>query len=205
MIIERIPAGSYQTNCYIIECENSKECAIIDPAGSLNKILEYIKSRSLLPKYIILTHGHGDHIGAVEELKELYNIDILIHKEDEYMINDRNANLSSLMGKGIEFKSDKNVADGECIKVGHLILNFIHTPGHTKGSMCILADNVIFTGDTLFANSIGRTDLEGGSYDQIIKSIKEKLVKLDENIKVLPGHGPASSIGVEKTTNPFIK
>ncbi|PAB60904.1 MBL fold metallo-hydrolase [Anaeromicrobium sediminis] len=206
MIIERIPAGIYATNCYILTCEETYECAIIDPAGSANDIFNYIKENDFIPKYIILTHGHADHIGAVEELRSKFNLKVLIHKDDEYMLKNANYNLSAHMsGPNIEFNSDETFEDGQTIKLGNLEVLLIHTPGHTKGSSCILVENMLFSGDTLFANSIGRTDLEGGSFEDIIKSIKEKLIILDENIKVLPGHGPASTIGIEKATNPFVK
>ncbi|MCT4595022.1 MAG: MBL fold metallo-hydrolase [Anaeromicrobium sp.] len=206
MIIERIPAGIYATNCYILACEETYECVIIDPAGSEENILNYIEENDFTPKYIILTHGHGDHIGAVEGLREKFNLKVLIHKDDEYMLKNANHNLSALMsGPSIEFNSDEAFEDGQVIKVGNLELLLIHSPGHTRGSSCILVENVLFTGDTLFANSIGRTDLEGGSFEDIIKSIKEKLIILDENVKVLPGHGPASTIGIEKATNPYVR
>ncbi|MBF8982122.1 MBL fold metallo-hydrolase [Lutibacter sp. B2] len=205
MIIERIPAGIYATNCYVLTCEDTKKTAIVDPAGNADEILEYIKKNNLEASFMILTHAHGDHIGAVCEIKEELNIPVFVHKEDRGMLNDANRNLSSLMsGPSIAIVADKLLEDGHILNLGNLKLHIIHTPGHTRGGICIKVEDVLFTGDTLFANSIGRTDLEGGSFDQIIDSIKKKILTYEDPIKVLPGHGPASEIGIERAKNPFL-
>ncbi|QXM05940.1 MBL fold metallo-hydrolase [Crassaminicella indica] len=205
MIIEKIPAGIYAVNCYVVACEDTKKACVIDPGGDADEILNYIEKNQLDLLYIILTHAHGDHIGGIPKIKEKKNVPIFIHKEDEEMLKDGNKNLSSLMnGPTVEITPDKLLSDGDVIELGNLKLNIIHTPGHTRGGICIKVDNILFTGDTLFFNSIGRTDFEGGSFEQIIDSIRRKLFILDDKTKVLPGHGPYSTIGIEKTSNPFI-
>ncbi|WP_069649401.1 MBL fold metallo-hydrolase [Caloranaerobacter ferrireducens] len=205
MIFERLPVGVYSANCYIIGCEKTGEAVVVDPGGDVDVILEKIEELGLKVKYIVLTHGHGDHIGGIIELKEKTNAKILIHADDEYMLKDSDINLSSKMSiKNVEVNPDDVLQDKDVIKIGKYDAYIIHTPGHTKGSICIKLENNILTGDTLFAGSIGRTDLPGGSHDSIIKSIKEKLLIYDDDVKIFPGHGPATTIGIEKITNPFI-
>ncbi|AOY76952.1 MBL fold metallo-hydrolase [Clostridium formicaceticum] len=206
MILERLSVGVYGANCYIIGDEKTDEAAVVDPGGDADKILKVLEDKGLHLKYILLTHGHGDHIGGLKELKEKTNAPIYLHEEDHAMLQNSNKNFSSRMGGPvIEMTADHFLEEGDSLKVGELTLNIIHTPGHTQGCVCIHIEDIILTGDTLFANSIGRTDLDGGNHQQIIKSIKDKLMTLDENTTVFPGHGPATQIGVEKTTNPYIK
>ncbi len=205
MIIERIPAGVYAVNCYVLICEKTKKAAIIDPGGDADDILIYMEKNSLVPTMILLTHGHGDHIGAIQEIKGRTNIPICIHKDDAEMLKDSRKNLTSLMGMpAVNVEADRLLSDGDVVEIGDLKLNIIHTPGHTRGSICIRVNEVIFSGDTLFAQSIGRTDLEGGSFELIIDSIKRKLMVFNDEIKVLPGHGAATTIGIERTMNPFV-
>lgn len=206
MLLEKIPAGVYGVNCYILGDEKTNKAAVIDPGGDADKIINFLEENEIELQYIILTHGHGDHIGGVNDLKNKYNVPVCLHEGDSIMIQDSNINHSAAMGGGAhEFKADQLLVDGEILELGELKLEIIHTPGHTKGGICVKVENLLFTGDTLFANSIGRTDLEGGDYEEIIKSIKNKLMILDEDTTVLPGHGPASRIGIEKLTNPYIK
>ncbi|MEA1974935.1 MAG: MBL fold metallo-hydrolase [Bacillota bacterium] len=203
MIIEQLELGMYYTNCYIVFEKTGSKAFIIDPAGEFEAIDKIIKKNQLELEYIILTHGHGDHIGAVEELREKYNCEVLINRLDKYMLEDSNANLTYRMGEKIEFSPDKTFVDNERLKVGSLELKFIHTPGHSKGSSCILVENFLFSGDTLFKNSIGRTDLEGGDRKKIISSIKTKLLKLPIDTIVYPGHGASTTINNEIIKNPF--
>lgn len=206
MYLDRIPAGVYAVNCYLIACKKTKKAAVIDPGGDAEEIVEKIKKKGFELEYIILTHGHGDHIGGVPKIKELTGAKILIHKEDEYLVKSAAKNLSSLMsGPDIAFEVDELLEDGHTISVGENELTVIHTPGHTPGGICIKTGDMIFTGDTLFAGSIGRTDLEGGSYEEIISSIKNKLIIYNDKTKVFPGHGPESTVGIEKKRNPFIR
>jgi glyoxylase-like metal-dependent hydrolase (beta-lactamase superfamily II) len=203
MKIIRIPIGTYQTNCYLVADEETKEAFIIDPAGDLEQIKNLIEEKTYDLKYIILTHGHGDHIGAVEGLKEASDAVLLVHEEDAEMIRDNQLNLTFRMGEKIEIEADQTFRDGETLMVGELELKFIHTPGHSKGSSCVLVKDALFSGDTLFLNSIGRTDLYGGDRREIIESIKNKLLILPEETKVYPGHGQSTTIKNELKKNPF--
>lgn len=206
MFIERIPAGVYAVNCYVFADDKTDQAIVVDPGGDVDKIIEVLENKDLKLNYIILTHGHGDHIGGVEELKEKTAAPIYIHKDDAYMLRDANVNHStSIVGSKVEIEPDHLLEDGDVLNLGELKLNFIHTPGHTKGGMCIAVENALFTGDTLFANSIGRTDLEGGNQEELIDSIKNKLFVLNEELTVFPGHGPASTLRIEKATNPYIR
>ncbi|HHV27760.1 MBL fold metallo-hydrolase [Anaerosalibacter bizertensis] len=205
MKIERLPVGIYAANCYIVYCEDTKEGIVIDPGGEGDTILERIKKLDLNIKYIILTHGHGDHIGGIIEVKNGTKAPILIHKGDEELLKDATKNLSSMMFTGkVQVIADKFVEDKEELKFGNHMIEIIHTPGHTPGGISIKIEENLFTGDTLFAGSIGRTDFPGGSYKQIIESIKEKLILYPDDTIVYPGHGPSSTIGREKASNPFI-
>ncbi|MGM0378835.1 MAG: MBL fold metallo-hydrolase [Bacillota bacterium] len=205
MLIEKIKVGVYQTNTYIVAKDKGKEAIIIDPAGDFERIKSIIKKYNLDLKYILLTHGHGDHIGAIKKLKEKYDLEIYIHKDDEYMLKNSKYNLTYKFGEEIEIAPDKTFKHGDNLKVGQLDIEFIHTPGHTKGSSCIKINSYLFSGDTLFYNSIGRTDLEGGDKDKILKSIKEKLLVLPSDIKVYPGHGAQTTINNERLKNPFFR
>lgn len=204
--ITRIPAGIYAANCYIISCETTKEAIVVDPGGDVDEILNAIKNNDLNVKYIVLTHGHGDHIGGIIDLKNALNSLVVIHEKEREMLVDGNKNLSTMMAMGaIEMEPDLLVKDGDLLEFGDLKAEIIHTPGHTFGGISIKIGDNIITGDTLFAGSIGRTDLLGGDYDTIIKSIKAKLMIYPDNIKVLPGHGPSSTIGKERVSNPFLR
>lgn len=206
MFLQKMALGVYGVNCYVLGDDKTSEAAVIDPGGEAEKIIKVLEDNELQLKYIILTHGHGDHIGGLQELSEKTNTPIYMHEKDLYLLRDKNKNYSAVMGGPvIEMSTDTFVEDGEVLELGNYKLNIIHTPGHTQGGICIHVDNYIFTGDTLFANSIGRTDLDGGDYELIIRSIKEKLMVLNEDTTVFPGHGPASKIGIEKMTNPYIK
>lgn len=206
MKILRIPAGVYAANCYLIYSESTKDGIIVDPGGDAESITNYIERESLNIKDIILTHGHGDHIGGVNELKESLGAKVMIHREDAELLSDGNKNLSATMAMGsVEIVPDKLLNHGDIIEFGNLKAEVIHTPGHTKGGICLKVGDNIITGDTLFAGSIGRTDLLGGDYDTIIESIKERIMIYPDDIEVFPGHGGSSTIGRERTSNPFLK
>lgn len=206
MIIKRFIAGIYGANCYIIIDENRRISAIIDPGGTDTEISEYIVSENLKVKYILITHGHLDHIGGVEYLREKTGAKVAIHQNDAAMLLDPKLNLSSMGYNEIRCKpADILLNDGDILNLGELKIEVLHTPGHTPGGICFKIDNVCFTGDTLFKRSIGRTDFPGGDFESIISSIKNKLFKLNNNIVIYPGHGESSTIGQEKENNPFLK
>ncbi len=206
MKFKRLPVGIYYVNCYIVYDEASKETAVIDPGGDFEDIKAYIERQGLKVKYIILTHGHGDHIGALPQFKQYTVASICINEGDSYMLGNKDHKhfmSTGVMGVGVE--ADRLLQDGEVLKLGEGELQIIHTPGHSKGSICIKCENELFSGDTLFAASIGRTDLEGSSHAEIIASIKNKLMILPEDMMVHPGHGAPTTIGREKMFNPFLK
>ena len=204
MKIEKIVEPYFGENMYILIDEETKKCAVVDPGGASDKILNYIKRNSLELEYILLTHGHGDHIGAVNTIKSRTNAKVVAHNVEQELLNDNRKNLSYSMHCGPqELDADIYVHDKDKLELGNLKLSFIHTPGHTKGCMCIRVNDDMFTGDTLFAGSIGRTDLYGGDYKQIEKSLR-KLAKYEDKVKIHPGHGPSSTLGIEKMSNPYM-
>lgn len=205
MKIIKIPAGIYAANSYIVYSENTLKSIVIDPGGDAETIFKNIKDNNLDVKYIVLTHGHGDHIGAVEKLRDILNAKLLIHKDDVNMIKNPEMNLSNMMVRAVSLEPDEVLKDGDKMQVGDLEIEVIHTPGHTRGGICLKIDGHLFTGDTLFKRSIGRTDLSGGDYDALINSINNNIFTLEDNTIVLPGHGENSTIGEEKTLNPYLK
>jgi glyoxylase-like metal-dependent hydrolase (beta-lactamase superfamily II) len=203
--IIKLELGPLLTNCYII-VSNSKDAIIIDPAAQPEKIIRKINKLNINPIKIINTHCHIDHIAAAYELQQKFNLPFFIHKDDAYLVNNTYIN-GELFGFGkVRTPSISGYLDEEIIELNKIRIKVIHTPGHTLGSISlyIIDKNKVFVGDTLFAGSIGRTDLPGGSYQQIIKSIKEKLFTLPEETQVYPGHGPITTIGEEKVSNPFL-
>ena len=199
MIIEAIEAGMYDAICYILVEENTKECGIIDPGGDADRLISQIDGLNAKPKFILLTHGHMDHVGAVEELSEKYNIPFYISKADEeYMMN------KDMMFGNLK-KASGYLKEGDALDLGDEIIHVLETPGHTEGGLSfLLNDDIVFTGDTLFRGSVGRTDFAGGDMGTLIRSIKEKLLPLDDEVTVYPGHGNMSTIGFEKTHNPYL-
>ena len=201
MLIKKIVVGLLESNCYLAGDENTKEIFIIDPGGDYKSIKSVIDKYSLKPKAVINTHGHGDHIGANKE----FNIPVWIHRLDADFLTDPSKNLSGAFGFFLKTKTaSRLLEDGDMLNIGKYSLEVIHTPGHTPGSICLKAAEVIFTGDTLFCQGIGRTDFAYGSEEDIASSIKEKLFTLGDDCVIYPGHGPSSTIGNEKQNNPFI-
>ena len=190
--LKTLVVGELQTNCYIVSTP-SGEGIVIDPGDEEIEILNYIENNKLNIKYIINTHSHPDHIKGDLYIKERTKAPILIHKNDSKMF-------STFLGDFF----DKYLEDGDIVSVGNLEIKVMHTPGHSKGSICLLLDNTVFTGDTLFADGVGRTDLPGGSHDELIESINNKLLILDDDYKIYPGHGGNSTIGHERKHNPFL-
>lgn len=204
MIISGLEVGMLGTNSYIIGCRQTREGAVIDPGDEGVRILDELTALKLKCKYIILTHGHGDHTGALLEVYKATGAKVLIHKNDAEKLNQPSRFSLILTGSSEVKKADICLQDGDQIKVGQLTLQVIHTPGHTPGCICLGVRDVLFTGDTLFHGSVGRSDLPGGSHTQLIDSIKTKLLVWPDSTRVYPGHGPASTIGNEKKINPFL-
>lgn len=206
MKLIRIQAGIYAVNCYIIYSEDINEGIIVDPGGDVDDILDYVRENNLNIKYLVLTHGHADHIGGLKGLKETLGAIIAIHEDDVDMLKDADKNLSSVMAMGkVELEPDLLLREGDILEFGNEKAKVIHTPGHTRGSICLEINDVIISGDTLFAGSIGRTDLYGGDYDTLINSIKDKLMTYPDETKVYPGHGSPTTIGRERKYNPFLR
>lgn len=192
MIIKRFTVGWLSTNCYVVGCEETKEAGVIDPGVESDReaeeILDFIKEKGLHIKYIINTHGHSDHTAGNTIMKEATGASILIHENDASRVH-----------------ADRKLRDGDVIQIGCLKLLVLHTPGHTKGGISLLGGNVVFTGDTLFSGAIGRTDFPGGSYKELIQSIRSKLMPLPDAVEVYPGHESPTTVGKEKKNNPFLQ
>lgn len=198
MIIKTIIAGMYEENCYLVMDEKTKELAIIDPGGQANILEKEIKFLGAKPKFILLTHGHMDHVGGVVELINKFSIPYYINeKEETYMKNDKGV-FGSLP------KASGYLKEGDTLALGSDVIKVIETPGHTEGGICFLIGDKLFTGDTLFQGSIGRSDFPGGNGMLLVKNIKEKLLPLGDDIEVYAGHGEASTIGYEKRRNPYL-
>lgn len=206
MKIIQMEVGHLGTNCYIIYCEQTLKAGVIDPGGNPEAIIAEINKANLQVEYIINTHGHADHIAANDGVKQATGAKVLIHPEDAGMLISAERNLSMYIGGGFVCQpADRLLEHNDTITIGSIELKVLHTPGHTPGGICLLADSLLFAGDTLFAESIGRTDFPGGSYRELITGIKQHLLPLDDTVKVLPGHGPETTIGWERTHNPFIQ
>ena len=206
MKVLQLEVGSLGTNCYIAFCENTKKAVVIDPGGDAARILALVNREGLAVEAIINTHGHADHVLANVKVQEGTGAPIWIHSADADMLGSGSRNLSAYMGSSTTCgAADRLLADGETLTIGDFSLKVLHTPGHTPGGISLLGDKAVFVGDTLFAESIGRTDFPGGSYSQLIQSIKTKLMVLDDDVKAFPGHGPATTIGWERRQNPFIQ
>ncbi|MEA3485666.1 MAG: MBL fold metallo-hydrolase [Candidatus Aerophobetes bacterium] len=205
MIIKKLVVGELEANCYILADEKTKQAVVIDPGAEGERILEIIKRDSLKVLYIVNTHAHIDHIGANDILGRKTGAFLLIHAADAHLLKDAELNLSTMLEEKSEFLPPaKLLNEGDEIKVNNFSLQILHTPGHTPGSICLYTEGKVFTGDTLFAGAVGRTDLPGGSLEELKRSIQKKLLILPDEVMVYPGHGPDTTIGKEKRSNPFI-
>ena len=189
------------TNCYIIQDEKTKETIVIDPGGEVDKISEMLDTLQASVKYILLTHCHGDHIAGVQELKEKHGGKILVHIEDEPGLRDVSVNLSEYVGLGnITIEADSRLNDNDLIHIGDIEFKVIHTPGHTKGGICLYQENekILFSGDTIFRGTWGRTDLPTSSFEDVINSITDRIMTLPEDTIIYPGHGKSTMVKEEE-------
>lgn len=205
-IVACVTVGAFEENCYLYACPKTREAVILDPGDEAQRILETIQEHKLVPKYIINTHGHIDHICAIDEVSEVYPVPLAIHHADLPMYTDEyNAQIYGRSAPLVKRKPDILLKEGDRITFGALTLEVLHTPGHSPGSICLVSQpHCVFSGDTLFQRGIGRTDLPGGNYGQIERSIRKKLYTLADNLVVFPGHGEPTTIAEEKYENPFV-
>lgn len=205
MDYEMIVVGALETNCFLVYCEETQECAIVDPGAEGDKIFALISEKGFKPVVILNTHGHVDHIGANRDMKERFNIPLRIHSLDSPMLGEtQQSELSFFLQASTSPPADSFFEEGDKIEIGKFSLDVIHTPGHSPGSVSFIGDGFLLSGDTLFCQGVGRTDLPGGNWEEMVSSVKNKIFTLPEEMVVLPGHGPSTSVGREKNTNPFI-
>jgi hydroxyacylglutathione hydrolase len=207
MIHEIFPVGPLQCNCSIIGDETTREAMVIDPGDEIEDVLVLIRKHNLTVKQIVVTHAHIDHVGGAMKLRAATGAPILLNQNDDALLKmlDVQATWIGVENPG-KVEIDQSIGQGDTVRAGTLTANVIHTPGHTEGSVCLYfpAERKLIAGDTLFAGSIGRTDLPGGSMRKIINSLHEKVLTLPDETVVVPGHGPLTTIGEERESNPFL-
>lgn len=205
MFIETLAVGPLQVNCHIVACAITREAMVIDPGDEVPRILDRLQENGLTPVVVVNTHAHFDHVGGNRALCEATHAPLLIHADDAPLLKRAEQQASAYGLKADPSpEPDTLLAEGDVVSVGELRFKVIHTPGHSPGGICLHSEGHLFVGDTLFAGSIGRTDLPGGDFDQLVNGIRQKLWELGDDTIIYPGHGPDSSIGRERTTNPFV-
>ena len=204
MILRKMELGSFGTNCYIVGDEVTKEGMIIDPGDEGSGILKQVKALGLTIELIVLTHSHIDHIGGLAEVKKATGAEIAIHESEAPFLLKQPWRLDFMPPSPPSPPAVRLLKEGDTITVGKLKFKVLHTPGHTIGGISLLGDGVVFTGDTLFNFSVGRADFPGSDYNQELNSIHDKLMPLPDDTKVYPGHGPTTTIGTERRSNPFL-
>ena len=209
MNIYKREVGMLATNCYVAVNEETKEGVIVDPGADCDSIMDMVEQAGVEKVVgILLSHGHSDHIGALNEVRKATGAPVFVGKGDDDCLTKADVNLSFFVGRAIECAPAENIVeDGQILNLAGMEFEVLATPGHTKGGVCYYnkADIYAFVGDTVFCESIGRTDVPGGSYKQILESIKNKLLVLDDGVGLLPGHGPYTSVGWERRRNPFLQ
>lgn len=205
MVIKELVVGPIMANCFILGCEETQEAVVIDPGDEANRILSVLADLKLNVKHILNTHGHFDHVSGNKKMKEATGADIMIHPLDAPMLGHLSASAAAWgMSAEDSPEPERTLEDGDKILFGNITLTVLHTPGHTPGGISFSTNGYVFVGDTLFAGSIGRTDFEGGDYNTLIASIKNKLFVLEDDVRVFTGHGSETTIGKEKRSNPFV-
>ncbi len=189
-MLRKLVVGPYQTNCYILVCRETRDAMVIDPGDEVYRIVKEISAHELRVRAIVITHGHIDHVGGAAEIRRITGAPIMIHPMD---------------APGLGFPPDGTLQEGAPLTLGNYTISVIHTPGHSPGGVCLHAPGAVFSGDTLFAGSIGRTDFAGGDHKALIRGVREKIFPLGDGLRVYPGHGPATSIGEERKRNPFFR
>ncbi len=205
MLIETLIVSSFQTNCYIVAAEASTDCAVIDPGDDAARILESLREKNLRCEKIFLTHGHIDHVGAAGEIAVRTGAAVYVHRAEKIVLRSLPVQ-AGLFGVPVpgRIPQKQYLEGGESIPAGGLEFTVLFTPGHSPGGICLLTGEAVFAGDTLFQESIGRTDLIGGSYEKLLDSIRTKLLTLPDDTVIYPGHGPPTTIGAERQFNPFL-
>lgn len=205
-LVACITVGMLQENCYLYACPQTLQAVIIDPGDEAERIIERIQELKLIPTYIINTHGHFDHISAIDAVSAVYPVPLAIHPADVPMYTEeRMAKMYGRQAPLVHRKPDILLQEGDVLSFGTVTLEVLHTPGHSPGGVCLVSrPYCIFSGDTLFHRSIGRSDFEGGNHEQLVTSIRKKLYTLDDNLVVFPGHGIPTTIVEEKHENPFV-
>ncbi len=207
MIHKILPVGPLQCNCSIIGDETTREAMVVDPGDDIEDILAIIRDEKLQVKQIVITHAHIDHVGGAMKLRAVTGAPILLNQNDYALLKMLDVQASWLgMAAPGEVVIEASMADGDKLQTGGLTANVLHTPGHTEGSVCLYfpAEKLLIAGDTLFARSIGRTDLPGGSFEKIMRSLRDRVLTLPDDTLVIPGHGQRTTIGVEREGNPFL-
>ncbi|MDA8216218.1 MAG: MBL fold metallo-hydrolase [Dehalococcoidales bacterium] len=205
VVVRTIPVGLLETNCYLVGCETSKEGMVIDPAAEPERLLQEIADLGLRVRYVVNTHGHLDHILANDAVRQATGAPLLMHEADARFLKEPDRTIASWIGApGSFWAPDRLLEDGATVTVGELSFEVLHTPGHTPGGISLYGNGVVFTGDTLFNQGVGRTDLWGGNWRQLQQSIQSRLFTLPDSTIVYPGHGAPTTIGAEKADNPYI-
>lgn len=205
MKVKWIAVGALETNCYLVYSEDTLECIIVDPGAEPDKIVQEVNANSLKPIAIINTHGHVDHVGANKPVKQEFDIPLYIHQADLKLLKSAlQSGFGLMIGAKKSPSPDKFLKEGDTLKLGKSHLRVIHTPGHSPGSISLLGDGFILSGDALFQSGVGRTDLPGGSWEELQESIKRKILTLPPNTVVFPGHGPPTKVSIEKNSNPYL-